>query len=235
MSNYEPRVLKIQKSLYPSLELSRDDWKYGDIPDKYGNTDIRYNKIFSCKLQSSYKCDICDKQYNNSISYSNKENRCLNCLTDNARYDDYDVFFVTESIDFNVVPKINQEFKENMTRIKNEESSQLKCSKCNLEKISKFFFKTKEGEGPIYCFMCYLHMPTDEVSESRVHSNSVKKSPKRSKKSPVRARKSPVRARKSPKKSLVRARKSLRSSKKSPNKSPIRGRKTLKKSPKRRR
>ena len=37
-----------------------------------------------------------------------------------------------------------------MTRIKNEESKQIKCSKCNLEKMSKFFFTTKDGEGPIY-------------------------------------------------------------------------------------
>lgn len=88
MSNYDPRVLKIQKSLYPDLELSRDDWKYG-------RTDIRYNKTFTCKLQTNYKCDLCNKDYNNSISYYNDEinqHRCLNCLTDNAKYDDYDVF-----------------------------------------------------------------------------------------------------------------------------------------------
>jgi hypothetical protein len=209
MTQYEPRVIKIKKTLYPDLELSRDDWKYGDIPDKYGDTDIRYNKIFKCKLQSSYKCDLCNKQYNNSISYYNKEinqHRCLNCLTDNANYDDYDVFFVTESIDQSVVPWINKKFKENMTRVKNEESLQLKCSKCNLEKTSKFFFTTNQGNDSIYCFMCYLHMPSSDFSKSKVTTNAPKKSSGTSRKS----------ARGSAKKSKRRSKKSSGLSRKSP-------------------
>jgi hypothetical protein len=222
MTQYEPRVIKIKKTLYPDLELSRDDWKYGDIPDKYGDTDIRYNKIFKCKLQSSYKCDLCNKEYNNSISYYNNEinqHRCLNCLTDNATYDNYDVFFVTDSIDQSVVPLINKKFKENMTRITNEESTLLKCSKCNLEKTSKFFFLTNQGNGSIYCFMCYLHMQSSDFSKSKVTTNPLKKSSGTSRKS---ARGSAKKSKRRSRNSTGLSRKSDRGSEKSPKKSPKR-------------
>lgn len=212
MSNYDSRVIKIQKHLYPDLELSRDDWKYGDIPDKYGSTDVRYDKIFTCKLQTGYKCDLCNKEYNNSISYYNKEinqHRCLNCITDNARYDDYDVFFVTDSIDQSVVPRINKIFKENMTRI-NKDDIELKFSKCKLEKRSKFFFTVKEGEGHVYCFMCYLHMLSSDVSESQPVTNPPNKFPVRVKNSPKKSPKKSKKSKKSLRKSGIKTKKSLR-------------------------